>query len=348
MRASSSVFRKAAVSLNVLITAGSRRVALVQAFQRALRSTGGGTVTVTDVNPLSPTVYVADRSYRVPLSTEPSYIAALAGICRTDRIGLLVPTIDDELTLVGQHVDVFTPLGTSVAVSPPDVTSACNDKLLTHELLASRGVPSAATWTRSNLPVPAKFPLFVKPRFGRGGVGAFSARNQRELDFFLDYVSDPVVQPFLDGPEFTIDVLCDLKTGEPLAVVPRERVVIRAGVVDRGRTVRDGRLMKLGLLCARALRFAGAINIQCRIVDGRPIIFEINPRFSGGIPLTIAAGADFPQMLVQLARGERVTPIVGRFQDGLWMTSYESSVFLPESSVGFLPGPALQSVTEVA
>jgi carbamoyl-phosphate synthase large subunit len=106
--------------------------------------------------------------------------------------------------------------------------------------------------------------------------------------------------------------------------------------------------MKLGLLCARALRFAGAINIQCRIVDGRPIIFEINPRFSGGIPLTIAAGADFPQMLVQLARGERVTPIVGRFQDGLWMTSYESSVFLPESSVGFLPGPALQSVTEVA
>ena len=51
------------------------------------------------------------------------------------------------------------------------------------------------------------------------------------------------------------------------------------------------------MACAAALRFVGPINIQCRIVDGRPVIFEINPRFSGGIPLTIEAGADFPLML---------------------------------------------------
>ena len=32
--------------------------------------------------------------------------------------------------------------------------------------------------------------------------------------------------------------------------------------------------------------------------DGVATVFEINPRFSGGIPLTIAAGADFPRMLL--------------------------------------------------
>jgi carbamoyl-phosphate synthase large subunit len=337
-----------AVSLNVLITAGSRRVALVQAFQRALRTTGGGTVTVTDVNPLSPTVYIADRSYRVPMATEPSYLTALTEICRTDHIGLLVPTIDDELTLIANQKDLFAELGTQVAVSAPDITQACNDKFLTSQLLAERGLPSATTWLPEGLPADLSFPLFVKPRDGRGGVGAFPARTRRELEFFLEYVTNPVVQPYLDGREFTIDVLCDLQLGEPLAVIPRERVVIRAGVVDRGRTVRDATLMNLGVTCARALKFAGAINIQCRVVRGTPIIFEINPRFSGGIPLTIAAGADFPHMLVQLARGRRVAPSLGRFQDGLWMTSYESSVFLAESSVGFLPGPALRSVAEVA
>jgi len=336
------------VSLNVLITAGSRRVALVQAFQRALQTTGGGTVTVTDVNPLSPTVYIADRSYRVPLSTDPSYLAAIGHICRHDRIGLLVPTIDDELTLFADQIDAFGVGGTRVAVSAPSITRACNDKLLTSRLLADHGLPSAPTWLPADLPTPPAFPLFVKPRHGRGGVGAFAARNQRELDFFLDYVPEPVVQPFLDGREFTIDVLCDLESGEPLAVVPRERVVIRAGVVDRGRTTRDTRLIDLGVACARALRFAGAINIQCRIVDGQPVVFEINPRFSGGIPLTIAAGADFPHMLVQLARGRRVGASLGHFQDGLWMTSYESSVFLAESTIGFLPGPALRSDAEVA
>ena len=48
---------------NILITAGSRRVPLVQGFRTALRSLGlPGVVIVTDVNPLSPAVHVADRA----------------------------------------------------------------------------------------------------------------------------------------------------------------------------------------------------------------------------------------------------------------------------------------------
>lgn len=322
------------MSLNVLITAGSRRVPLVQAFQRALRATGGGEVVVVDVNPLSPSVYVADRSYQVPMATEPSYVDALIDICRAERIGLLVPTIDDELTTLSEASARFLDYGVRVAVSPADSTRACNDKYETARLLEARGIAVARTWLPGALPSPVPLPLFIKPRTGRGGVGAFPVRTERELAFFLDYVHDPVLQPFLDGPEFTIDVLCDFD-GAPLSIVPRERAVIRAGVVDRGRTVRDGGLMALGMECARAIRAVGAINIQCRTVDGIPTVFEINPRFSGGIPLTVAAGADFPRMLVQLARGRRVPPQIGRFQEGLWMSSYETSVFVAEEAIGF-------------
>ena len=99
-------------------------------------------------------------------------------------------------------------------------------------------------------------------------------------------------------------------------------------MIDRGRTVKDSALIALAEACAAVLPFAGAVNIQCRVVDGRPVVFEINPRFSGGIPLTIAAGADFPAMLVRLAAGQRLMPSIGRFTDDLWMTNYETSVFL--------------------
>jgi carbamoyl-phosphate synthase large subunit len=213
-------------------------------------------------------------------------------------------------------------------------------------LLEARGIAVAPTWLPTNLPSPLPLPLFIKPRTGRGGVGAFAVRTERELDFFRDYVSDPVLQPFLDGPEFTIDVLSDFD-GSPISIVPRERAVIRAGVVDRGRTVRDSLLLALGMECARAIRAVGAINIQCRVVGGVPTVFEINPRFSGGIPLTIAAGADFPRWLVQLARGRRVTPQIGRFQDGLWMSSYETSVFVADEAVGF-SSVRPDSISEVA
>jgi carbamoyl-phosphate synthase large subunit len=65
----------------------------------------------------------------------------------------------------------------------------------------------------------------------------------------------------------------------------------------------------------------------------QPVIFEINPRFSGGIPLTIAAGADFPRMLLAMAGGGRVAPAIGAFREDLWMTSYESSLFLEPARI---------------
>jgi carbamoyl-phosphate synthase large subunit len=333
------------VSLNVLVTAGSRRVPLVQAFQRAVRATGGGAVIVTDVNPLSPAVYVADRSYQVPLSDDPRYLEALDRICRAEDIGLLVPTIDDELTAISEGAPALTAAGVRVAVSPVETTAICNDKYDTARVLTAHGLPVASTYLPAEAPRD-RFPLFIKPRRGRGGVGAYAIHDARQLEFFLTYVPDPILQPYLDGPEFTIDVLCDF-TGTPLSVVPRERVVIRAGVVDRGRTVRDAALVDLGVACARALPCVGAINIQCRIVDGHPVIFEINPRFSGGIPLTIAAGADFARMLVELARGRRVAPTIGAFRHNLWMTSYETSVFVPETSIGF-SSTVSTSISEVA
>jgi carbamoyl-phosphate synthase large subunit len=315
------------VSRNVLITAASRRVPLVQAFQRALTHAGGGKVIVTDVNPLSPAVHAADAAFQVSLASDPRYIHEILTIASAERVTLIVPTIDDELPLFSAAVPMFNAAGIRVSVSPLWTTLLCNDKYATCRALEQKGIAAAASYLPDTLPSAVTFPLFVKPRWGRGGVGAFAIHNQRHLAFFLDYVPDPLVQEYLEGPEFTIDMLCDF-AGRPLSIVPRERVVIRAGVIDRGRTVKDRALIALADACAAALPFAGAVNIQCRVVDGRPIVFEINPRFSGGIPLTIEAGADFPGMLVRLAAGQRVKPAIGRFRDNLWMTNYETSVFL--------------------
>ena len=320
------------MSLNVLITAGSRRVPLVRAFQRAVAQHRGGNVIVTDVNPLSPAVHAANRAFRVPLATAPEYIDAVLDICLGERVRLVVPTIDDELVLFGRAIARFRAHGIRVAVSPAQTSELCDDKFAACAYLRDRGIPAAASWLPSQLPADPRFPLFIKPRRGRGSVGAFAVRNPRELAFFAGYVPDAVVQEFLDGPEYTIDMLCDF-SGQPLSIVPRRRDVIRAGVTDRGRTVNDPALIEVARVSAATLQFAGAVNIQCRVVDGRPVIFEINPRFSGGIPLTIQAGADLPRMLVDLAAGLRVPPAIGRFRDNLWMSSYETSVFLDGSRV---------------
>ncbi len=332
---------------NVLITAASRRVALVQAFQAAVRATGGGRVIVCDINPLSPAVHVADRAYLVPLSSAPDYLDEIRTICELEAISLIVPTIDDELELFARARESFAVRGIGVAVSSPETTALCNDKLATCAHLRAHGVAAAATYVAGALPERISLPLFVKPRVGRGGIGAYRAQSARDLAFFVDYVDDPVIQEYLDGPEFTIDALCDFQ-GRVLSVVPRERVVIRAGVIDRGRTSNDPKLIDLALACAGAIQFAGAINIQCRVANGRPVVFEINPRFSGGIPLTIAAGADFPRMILDLVAGRQVSPAIGAFTPDFWMTSYEASIFLDQDRVNALTQAVPAGIREVA
>ena len=332
---------------NVLVTAASRRVALVQGFQRAQAAGSGGRVIVTDINPLSPAVHVADRAYLVPLSDAPTYLDAISDICDAENIRLIVPTIDDELERFAAARDSFARRGITVAVSIPATAELCNDKFATCTHLRNAGVAAAATFLPDALPQALRFPLFVKPRVGRGGVGAFRARTPGELAFFLEYVNGPVVQEFLEGPEFTIDIFCDFD-GRVLSVVPRERVVIRAGVIDRGRTANDPALIELALASAQAIAFAGAVNVQCRVVNGRPVIFEVNARFSGGIPLTMAAGADFPAMLLALARGQRLEPAIGQFQPDFWMTSYEAAIFLDDDRVNALRNTTPQRLEDVA
>jgi carbamoyl-phosphate synthase large subunit len=319
--------------MNVLITAASRRVPLVQAFQSAIDTLGlPGRVIASDVNPYSPAVHVADRAYRVPLATDPGYIDALLDICRAEQIALVVPTIDDELTVIGEARERFRQAGAFAACSSAATAAACNDKYETCVRLEGLGVPAARTYLPHEIPASPLFPMFIKPRTGRGAVDAHVVRDARDLEYLLERVETPIIQEYLSGPEFTIDVLCDQR-GRPISIVPRERVVIRSGVIDRGRTVKSPQLMELAERVCESFVFTGALNIQCRMRGGEAAVFEINPRFSGGIDLTIAAGADFPGLLVQMALGRRLMPRIGEFRDDLWICKYETAIFVQGSDL---------------
>jgi carbamoyl-phosphate synthase large subunit len=319
--------------INVLITAASRRVPLIQAFTQALKRLGlRGNVVTTDMNNLSPGLYFGAKHYIVPLTTDPHYIPIIKSICFRERIHLLIPTIDDELPLFGRHTDDFKAMGIKVAVSGEHTGLICNDKYSTAQFLLYKGIPFARTWLPAELDIPRlEYPLFLKPRAGRGSVGAFTINNEREMRFFLDYVPDAIVQEYLRGREFTIDVLSDFR-GRVISAVPRERMVVRSGVTDRGKTFNHPGMIRLAMRTAVALDIRGPANIQVKLQDEIATVFEVNPRFSGGIPLTIAAGADFPAWLIEMCCGRNVRPCIGKFTDGLIMACYEAAIFLPDDA----------------
>ena len=73
----------------------------------------------------------------------------------------------------------------------------------------------------------------------------------------------------------------------------------------------------------------GLITIQCFLTPSGGIKFiEINPRFGGGAPLAIEAGANFPKWIFQQLTGHK--PKIGwaGFKDKLIMLRYDSEVWL--------------------
>ena len=83
----------------------------------------------------------------------------------------------------------------------------------------------------------------------------------------------------------------------------------------------------------------GVFFCQCRWAKGKkPMFFEVNPRFGGGAPLSIAAGANLPLYLLQETLGLEITAKLGRFTENLAMLRYDDSVFVNVDDPRNLPG----------
>src|SRR5699024_10769170 len=124
----------------------------------------------------------------------------------------------------------------------------------------------------------------IKPRDGMGSKGVFIVKNEKELNFFIDYVKNPIVQEFVEGTEYTIDVLCDLK-GKVISVVPRERIEVRSGEVSKSKIVKNSNIINATLdLCNKLnidsdIKPVGPLTIQCIVNKSDDIKFiEVNPR----------------------------------------------------------------------
>jgi carbamoyl-phosphate synthase large subunit len=71
------------------------------------------------------------------------------------------------------------------------------------------------------------------------------------------------------------------------------------------------------------------VTLQLFLTKKNEIKFiEVNPRFGGGAPLSIKAGADFPRWILQELVGRRPRIGFDAFQDDLMMLRYDAEVWL--------------------
>ena len=229
-----------------------------------------------------------------------SFVDELIGLCADDAIDVLFSTVDVELPPLARR---RTELGAVLAAPSLDTLETCLDKFA----LAVRCAPLLRTPT-THLVGPAAaaedwtFPIIVKPRSGAGSRGVRLVHSRADLDA-LGHDETLIAQENLPGDEYSVDVIANAD-GTVIAAVPRTRTRVDSGVSIAGLTVRDEGLEATATAVAEAIGLTGVANVQLRRdVNGVPALLEVNPRFPGAMPLTIAAGVDMPSLALDLALG---------------------------------------------
>jgi carbamoyl-phosphate synthase large subunit len=294
----------------------------------ALRHSGLSVrIIAADSDPLASGLFMAERGHVLPLAKDPNFIGEVLKICLENRVDIIMPIYSAELPVFSRHADDFRKRGIRLCVASEESLSICDDKLRTIEFFNRKRI--ACPWTRTSeevLQAPeAAFPLFMKQRQGSGSKGTHLVSSRSELQQHL--TKGQIVQEYVDGEEYTVDVVADL-SGRMIAASPRLRNRIYGGLSSRGTTVQDAEIVKTTKEIVEALALPGASNVQCkRTLTGQLKFIEVNPRFaSGGLPLAVAAGLNIPEIVVRLLMNWPLPDI--EIRPGIIMNRYWSSQFL--------------------
>lgn len=294
-------------------------------------------VVAVDVKAGAPAQAIADAFHVVPFGKDPGYADAVLDVARREGVTLVMPWSDEEALALAPRAAAFAALGARLACVDPGTLAIMSDKAATFRHLAAAGVAvpdwrHAATDAELLAAIDALLPVHgavaVKPEVSRGGRNVFVIRPDADAPMDVDEGREchlspqafralgaderrallpAMVMERLFPPAWDIDLLC--KDGAVLRSVPRRRVN-PAGIPFKGGFVEDvPALHALAAEIARALKLDWLYDIDVlTTAAGEFRVIETNPRPSGSLPATIAAGIDLFDDLISLALGQDLPP----------------------------------------
>ena len=284
-----------------------------------------------DMNVCSKGLADVDYAYVLPPATNQDYIPTLLSVCEKHGVKALFHGCEPELKAFSENRELIEGRGIFLPINPQSVIEQCMDKAKTAAWLSEHGfaVPrTVLVQSEKDFESIDYFPLILKPHVGSGGSNnTYLVQNRDELFLFgklqLQVIGSFIAQEYIGTPEseYTVGVLHDMD-GDFINSIAVRRILL-SGLGTRMKTFNrtgdprfgDTLVISSGIsqgdiapypevtgtceAIASAIGSKGALNIQCRLFEGRVYVFEINPRFSGTTSLSALAGYNEPDILVR-------------------------------------------------
>jgi carbamoyl-phosphate synthase large subunit len=316
----------------VLVTGagGAAGISVVRALGSA-----GHHVVAADPDALAAGLFLADDRVLLPLAHDAEFPPAVVATAMAHHVDAVITTVAEEVAPLAGVVDQLTRAGAAIWLSPTAAVRTCIDKWAFARAAEDANLPvppTADAMTEASLPATVPGPWVVKPRFGRGSRDVSLVDDPDELAWAVRRTPDAIVQTRCGGREFTVDALVD-RDGSVPGIVPRWRLETKAGISTKGTTFSDLRIDALVRSTVGALGLRGAINLQGFVdeSDPEPVrLLEVNPRFSGGLALSLASGADLVGEFLRGTLGMALRPERLVHADGVTMTRHYAEVFVTD------------------
>ncbi len=312
--------------MNILILSSGTRNKIVEYFKKELK--GEGIVVCADCNPLAPTLYFADKYYIVPRITDPSYIEYILQICEKEKINGVFSLIDPELSLLAKNKNKFLAKGILPFVASYEIVQKCFDKYDMHLMCNNLKIPSVKSYISYESFLEdykehkIDFPVFVKPYNGSCSNNINKVENMDELKYILRYNSGMMIQEFMDGIEYGIDVYVDMISKEIISIFAKKKLLMRAGETDKAVSIKNPKLLDFVYEFVKKIGLVGQIDIDIFEKDEKFYISEVNPRFGGGYPHAYECNCNFPEYMIRNMSGHKNVSHLGEYEEGVYMMKY--------------------------
>lgn len=276
---------------NILVTGAG--ALLGQGILRLLQvSDFSKKIFTADPDPRSTGHWLGDYAITIPKATDENYMEKIEDIVLQHKIDAILVGTDVELPIFSKNkIKFLKDYNCKIIVSSEEVIEIANDKFLTAAFLEKNNFPYPfsvmANDKNSLLEIEKKlgFPLFAKPIDGARSLGIMKIENHQELMEIYDPNSNLVVQQFLSESEGEYTSGCTVVAGKCKAIVTLRRDLRDGNTYRAYVDEKTSKYDEFIIPIAEKLNPDGPVNFQFRIFNGKPVIFEINGRFSGTTPL---------------------------------------------------------------
>jgi carbamoyl-phosphate synthase large subunit len=268
-------------------------------------------------------LYWAKKGYIMPdilkfRKNETKWLSKIIRIIKKHKINYVIPALDFELPFFSKYKNIIEKKSKCIiVVSNIEIINIFRDKWLTFKYLKNNDFLYPKTTLPSELKYflkKNKFPLIVKPRTGSTSKNVFLVKNRIELKNALKNCKNPLIQEYLynNNNEYTCGVIFNNKKNSCLSSIVLNRKLKNGNTIIASLTKgkKYNKIDKFITSVARKIKPFGPLNFQLCLTTKGPIIFEINPRFSGTTPLRNLFGVNEIEVLLNSLEEKEISKLI--------------------------------------